>query len=700
MNRTILLRHLSNSSLAGQSREFRQERIRLGRKSDNDVVFNPEQDRLVSGHHCEILAEGDDLFVIDPGSTNGTYVNGQRVQGKLQVSERDQIMLGEKGPTFAVGYAGADASGPRTIMGTVPAVGLAPAAASGLLDAAAADLYGGGNKGAAATAVAPPRVDYSLDVNVPVGARPAGATSPGAATGASGIHRNPSRISQGQKTHIGFQTLMLELDKATKRERKRVFVLAAPIVAVLLGGIALAWHLTRDSAGAGASTTVTALSPSPLPAPATPDWHSILEPRSRSVYVVVNRKQGRGDNGVGTAWSVKPGFLATNAHVAQAFLDLGEGEYLVARSNSDHPKDLKITAVELHPGYREFNRMSKVHFPLNPGDGKKILYATPFDVALMSIAEADVAQQAAVGSPLELADNATLMNITEATEIAYAGYPMDDAIGGGLNLESPRPQQFLGTLTRKTDPFMGNTSNEKANILQYTMPVQGGASGSPVFDRQGRVIGLISGNDHAFPVPGVRIAISGKAYGPRADAVRDLLDKTAEAKIAPLIPEWRSFLRSRYNEAKEAKLYDALPRAYAVNSIEVVKPANLPGGRIDRVVAEQEVTLSTSGDAGKKELKYEVAEAGYYIVVVTTKDPDMAPEVRVPDVEAKLVTEGHSPKKLLNIREKRLGMGMPITATFAARLAPGETLRYTVAGVARDPATTATMKVQIWRATP
>src|SRR3954462_15342768 len=82
MNRTILLRHLSNSSLAGQSREFSQERIRLGRKADNDVVFNPDQDRLVSGHHCEILAQGDQLFVLDPGSTNGTYGNGQRVQGR------------------------------------------------------------------------------------------------------------------------------------------------------------------------------------------------------------------------------------------------------------------------------------------------------------------------------------------------------------------------------------------------------------------------------------------------------------------------------------------------------------------------------------------------------------------------------------------------------------------------------------------
>src|SRR3954454_2485678 len=102
MNRTILLRHLSNSSLAGQSRESRQEKIRLGRKADNDVVFNPEQDRLVSGHHCEIVALADGLWVLDPGSTNGTFVNGRRISGRAQVTERDQIMLGETGPLLAV----------------------------------------------------------------------------------------------------------------------------------------------------------------------------------------------------------------------------------------------------------------------------------------------------------------------------------------------------------------------------------------------------------------------------------------------------------------------------------------------------------------------------------------------------------------------------------------------------------------------
>jgi hypothetical protein len=116
-------------------------------------------------------------------------------------------------------------------------------------------------------------------------------------------------------------------------------------------------------------------------------------------------------------------------------------------------------------------------------------------------------------------------------------------------------------------------------------------------------------------------------------------------------------------------------------------------------VANLEVTISAPGDAGKKELTYEVTEAGYYVVVVTTKDPDLAPVVRAPDVEQVFRNNGDSQAKLDRIRVGKLGDGLPVAATFAARLVGGETLRYTVAG--NGQATTpVTMKVQIFRATP
>jgi hypothetical protein len=361
--------------------------------------------------------------------------------------------------------------------------------------------------------------------------------------------------------------------------------------------------------------------------------------------------------------------------------------------------------MKQHPGYIEFNRLYKAHFPVDPRTGEQVLYATPYDVALLTIAEPDVGQQA---PPLELADQATMTSLGEASDVAYVGYPMEQSVGNGVNLQSPKPLKFPGTLSRKTDPFMGNASDEKANIYQYQVPVTGGASGSPVFNHEGKVIGLVSGNDHAFLNTGVRIAIGGKAYGPRADAVRELLEGTAEAKMTPMVPEWRAFLRARYNEAREAGVYLKRAVVIANNAILLARPrATTPdavGGRLDmNPVSRTQVTVSSAGVAGVRELTFQVTEAGYYTVVAVTDNPDVSPLVGAPEMEGRLLNRTPNPvtrEQLEKLKENVLGQGQPTAATLATRLAPGEMLRYSVGGWSKDPAATATMQVLIYRATP
>ena len=52
-------------------------RLTIGRGLNNDIVTaDPRASRL----HAEVRrAEGGTLILIDPGSTNGTYLNGERV---------------------------------------------------------------------------------------------------------------------------------------------------------------------------------------------------------------------------------------------------------------------------------------------------------------------------------------------------------------------------------------------------------------------------------------------------------------------------------------------------------------------------------------------------------------------------------------------------------------------------------------------
>lgn len=63
-------------SLKGLSHELKVERTTVGRVEDNTFQI---ADPSVSSHHCEILLKGADVVVKDLNSTNGTFINGDRV---------------------------------------------------------------------------------------------------------------------------------------------------------------------------------------------------------------------------------------------------------------------------------------------------------------------------------------------------------------------------------------------------------------------------------------------------------------------------------------------------------------------------------------------------------------------------------------------------------------------------------------------
>lgn len=63
-------------SLKGLSHELKVERTTVGRVEDNTF---PITEPSVSSHHCEILLKGSDVVVKDLNSTNGTFINGERI---------------------------------------------------------------------------------------------------------------------------------------------------------------------------------------------------------------------------------------------------------------------------------------------------------------------------------------------------------------------------------------------------------------------------------------------------------------------------------------------------------------------------------------------------------------------------------------------------------------------------------------------
>ncbi len=67
--------------------------ISVGRADDNTLALNG--DEYASGHHARIETQRDGVWVHDLGSTNGTYVNGERVQGRARLREGDSVQVGE-----------------------------------------------------------------------------------------------------------------------------------------------------------------------------------------------------------------------------------------------------------------------------------------------------------------------------------------------------------------------------------------------------------------------------------------------------------------------------------------------------------------------------------------------------------------------------------------------------------------------------
>lgn len=115
------------------------DKITFGRGPDNDIQVLISE---VSVKHGEFIAEGDSYKIVDNGSTNGTKVNGTKIDSSgRELEAMDKVLLGETIDCYFVATAvleaseiselinDIDAKAPKT--GTAPIAVAAPAGGGG-----------------------------------------------------------------------------------------------------------------------------------------------------------------------------------------------------------------------------------------------------------------------------------------------------------------------------------------------------------------------------------------------------------------------------------------------------------------------------------------------------------------------------------------------------------------------------------------
>src|SRR5207245_9560886 len=77
----------------GMDYELNSAQLTVGRGGQNDVALS--SDEYASARHARFEPRQDGVWVQDLGSTNGTYLNGMRLEHPRRLTQGDIVRVGE-----------------------------------------------------------------------------------------------------------------------------------------------------------------------------------------------------------------------------------------------------------------------------------------------------------------------------------------------------------------------------------------------------------------------------------------------------------------------------------------------------------------------------------------------------------------------------------------------------------------------------
>ena len=442
---------------AGQIETFRKAYLGLGRHPLSDVRFDAERDLDVSSRHAAIMRKSEGFVLQDLGSKNGTYVNGERIGDDHVLADGDVIGFGAKGPALEFHI-------------------LEPTeddAATETAEAAAGRLSHPKQVVPAAVGVKPrpqtpvkPRSSTAVRIAVEVArqTRHLRLTTKIllvvlvvaiAGFGANALKQRrdqtlqlariqtwaDSVTAQAQRTALQFQSEVEGLRQANQQSLAEIQRLRqqmaeaggdAGAVTRLRTELQAAQHRQQLIAGAGAV-----------------DYRGISE-RNQDAVALVLVEFSESERFSGTAFAVdSQGTLVTNKHV------------LVGEHGDKVPRRIAV----------KFSG-SKQWFP-----GRYVGVADQADVGVLKV---DIRG----GTPRVQGLVSDPRSLQRGDPVAIIGYP--------LGLELPMEGQGLDVVASPT-LTVGTASKVLSTVVQVDGYGAPGSSGSPIFDRDGQVVGVLYG---------------------------------------------------------------------------------------------------------------------------------------------------------------------------------------------------------------